>query len=1751
MSVYPFELDSDNDIIRVDDNVTELGGEAIDQLRDAVFAIEGELGLGLSGSVGTLASRLNVSLNANGSIKQSALTAVGLVTLPISDNQIGVNAAIKESKLALDHSTSDLYTIITANRSLLNAVNAFATTTATDFLDHLAGSKFLSDGATPARHAASQIDLNIVPTDSRDPFYTWTGLKDKTGTLRTATEIATALLQINNDLVNHENETVGAHVATALTVDTSNFQEIPTTANTVQKVFDYLDEAEILNVGEHRAVQHAAGIPPVARSQSLTNPDGYGVDTVVQPTSVNTYLVNPPANMPVDSTTAGDDIVKFLPTNSGFVFDAQFSQVRVGDILRLNYGNGIEASFPIESIRYIPGSDWTVRINGSNFFEAIDGYIDGYVASAFARIDRARYDYNTAGVLALASANSIPNTLYPNILGSVIVGSPRGATALGLGFDGNQLNSDHYKLWLELYPTGNPADKVISLPSIDVTGDLGLSPGNYTLEKIVSTTNDAFRAAGYNYRFIAFDFNGDIGIMLADSIDNASFAIISGINNSGTLVPGTFDHNIIGDAVDDFDAFGMGATGGAIASPTYQSSFVDSTSAQLPTKIISPAKNRNYIVDGAKLDTFLPTFMANADGYWPAVITARVSTGASIEVTYKINLDLTASKLKSGKTIVVQPQVPLTSEFYSTNDYGRFIIKEVVFVEPCGSLGAFTQITVINGVHAVGNAIAFSSDPGLLVQIYFGEDSVGFNDLNVIDNGPTGINYHRYHEIYIGKKGNTFSHERARMKADQAETAPPTQLLQSNYWHIKSVSAKLQGYRDNNTTFNKYVRFYVTRYDSTSGEFDGYIGQRDPLSTNVGKVGPLTTSRKNITTRFYDETYIDYIDLEFKEINVGPSGTNILSNANARYVDIEIFPSLRLNKELLLIGSCEVNWHFLTNQNIIQSTRNLREFGSISAEDFTNSAKDFISAGDRLLHENGIFRGFSYISSSITTGELFFSGGVALVNGTIVNTNDSSVTIPQISSAGTVPSTVNWAICVNDHGYLVPIIVTPIKTQFFAQTTQYYIPSVTFNELINVRKDLTLIAMVTAHIASITINDSDVTDLRRFISNEGFNHPIVLSQTKNIGNFASFAAVSAWIKQSGQEYSLIRIRGDITVASTVDLTGFTKSVVIEGDGGIISVTAPKGFVIGNNVTFRNINFNYTPIGVTYATATSFVNSGNGCIYGNLTGTGVVAGETVNSSLTKITIERCVFDTSISGTQRPPYINFELNGYTAGAVSLSSVNIQNNRFHDGTSTGGASAIAIVNLNKLILGIATVLDIVIEGNHCSGDQTCIVTSMSDVAGNQQRLGLNSFNTTIRNNHFGAIGLLTSSVQNTTFITQNMAVIEGNRCKYIASLDGIGSLVSTNAVPYGTGAVIVKHNVCHWIHIFISDVSGTNEYSSTIIEGNILTANNSSILDTFVGAALGNGFNDAISVFSKFVLNEAPIVQILNNQIKAGYYGATYKYGVGVVVTTSAIVNDNIISDFGIGLTGFRNGTSTQPVKHIITNNQFFRNGATVFTYISISKATDSDSGIISENTFDSTTTDGTNTSVIAVPYMYTVTRNVNQIITTYIPATVGSVILGNIAGAQSVDASNTFVQIFPVASPNATTLEITYVTPNHQSPIFQWNVELNSIIPIGAIIIDVALTANTNHLFSALGSIGLSLSCSTPLISLVDNTSIDFTTGTALTFLTAKVIPVNSSSANTVKIIPSSIVTVSASGIFNDASNSDIGMTLQQIVVRYRF
>ena len=1681
MSVYPFDIDSDNELPRINDNITELGGEAINSLRDAVFNIEAQLGVTPAGTLDSLAQFLSVSFNTNGTIKASALTSIGLATLPIVDNQVADGAGIKEYKLSLDYSTSDLHTLIIANQLLLTSLVAFTNATETKLNSHIGGGP-----DSNLRHVGSHIDLNAVPNDIRDLSYVWGGLFDKDNVPRTATTVAEALDQISTELVYHQNITQvnspGAHPASAISVDGTNFTEISTAINDVQEALEALDAVEEAVMGIHRATMHSNGIPQDSRSQSFVNPDGYG-QTVVPSTSAALHVAHkPPGTAPVDDTNNGDEIISFHPDNSNFIFDSQFNQVRVGDIARINYRNGLEASSIVESIRYTPGSEWILRIANTNLVDtdSTDGYMDGYV-----RIDRPLFDTNTYGIMAVAAANAIPQSLFSGLLGSVIVGHPSGAVALGNGFDPNQLDATHYLLYLQLYPTGNPQDRIISLPGIDVTGNVGATVGQYTLERIVKATNDSLRTIGYNYRFIAFEhISGNFGIMLADAISGASFSIVNGNNSSGTLVTGIFVNNVVGNAItSNLDALGLGFNRADLASPIYQITYIDATAAQLPTKVIVPLKKRSYVVNGLRKEGFAPTYLAtldqNRDGYWPATLINRTPIGVTtVEVTYRVNLELQPAGLKPGKTIVVQNALPFTDPKYNDVDYGRFIIKEVTF-ESCDPGLGNTLITVINGIHATGLPTSFSTSPEISVNLYFSEDSVGINLTNVKDPTATATDYHRLHEIYVTDKGKTFSHERARMPL-QGESSS---LLATNKWHILDVSPKLRGFVDT-VTLRKYIRLAIVNYAVDTGEFDGYIGNPNAINPVVDFPGILVTGKKNVPVRFYDDSGADYIELIFRDEETSPAGSPIegnavMSNGSQRAIDIEIFPTLSLDDEVLKLATCEVNWSPQTGTDNIEYVKDRRQQGSISELEFTQSAKDFIQSGDRHLHGNGVIRDLGFrVKSATDTRVLFFNGGVALVDGATVVVNPGGVTIPVIfNTSHSKPDIVVWAICVDKSGHFVPIIISGV--QFFAQDNisgnKYYVPSVTFFELINTRKDLTLIATVQVIIASITIGA--VKDARRFVTDETLNIPFTWVPAPNrktslgapevniSGHFHTLAALKTWIQQYGAFDNIVKIKGGQVIDSTFDFSDFVYPVVFEGVGqaGFV-VTTKIGIILGSNISFKNIEFAYLPTGVTYITpplrpvdntvVVDYVNAnvagGAGCLYAS----GVIS---------NVRIEKCTFISTLA--VRAPFVIFN----TTKGDEIDNIYICENLFQD-SGNGKKSAIAIIHSNTgASLDPAKLSNCFIENNICDSDQNIVITTVP-ISNNIISPGITASNTFIRNNTCGNIGQIISAIDD-GYGSQSIT-IENNSCKYIANLNSLGNYQYANGTALGTishnmGNVIIKNNSCNWIHCTsVTTNYGILSAGTLLIDGNKIRAYDENYLIIFGANLYTVAFNYAISVQPGATADVGNTeCRIINNTTDFGIFASVkYSYTMCCRTEMSSIVKSNTFKGIkdavGESIIIYAHGLRT-----IITDNRLERGSNKVFYYIVSPNASNS-TGLIVDNALDNFTTDDVNnTSVIfSGAHGVIIERNKNQTGTIILNPSngifsVGGLTNGFLAGdigalvihytgliiLNTIGYTESFIIYYNTTDAGAANRE------------YVWDVSLEEILPSGVEVISSELTA----------------------------------------------------------------------------------------------
>ena len=105
-SNYPNKLDTSVEIPVIRDNITEIGSDVLNSLRSAIFNIEKTLGINPQGAAGnTVASRINNALDDNGNITKDALDRSGLLSGPISNEDVSKVAAISEGKLNLNFPT--------------------------------------------------------------------------------------------------------------------------------------------------------------------------------------------------------------------------------------------------------------------------------------------------------------------------------------------------------------------------------------------------------------------------------------------------------------------------------------------------------------------------------------------------------------------------------------------------------------------------------------------------------------------------------------------------------------------------------------------------------------------------------------------------------------------------------------------------------------------------------------------------------------------------------------------------------------------------------------------------------------------------------------------------------------------------------------------------------------------------------------------------------------------------------------------------------------------------------------------------------------------------------------------------------------------------------------------------------------------------------------------------------------------------------------------------------------------------------------------------------------------------------------------------------------------------------------------------------------------------------------------------------------------------------------------------------------
>ncbi len=157
-SKYPNQIDTSTEIPTVRDNITEIGSDVLNAYKSAILALERTLGINPQGSVGnTVASRLGRVVDVDGNLLSSAISQAGILSGPITNNEVSNAAGIAENKLDLNYPTQLLQDEISILESEFEIFNENLNNLATQFVVHINTSAF-------NRHPATAISVTPLVT---------------------------------------------------------------------------------------------------------------------------------------------------------------------------------------------------------------------------------------------------------------------------------------------------------------------------------------------------------------------------------------------------------------------------------------------------------------------------------------------------------------------------------------------------------------------------------------------------------------------------------------------------------------------------------------------------------------------------------------------------------------------------------------------------------------------------------------------------------------------------------------------------------------------------------------------------------------------------------------------------------------------------------------------------------------------------------------------------------------------------------------------------------------------------------------------------------------------------------------------------------------------------------------------------------------------------------------------------------------------------------------------------------------------------------------------------------------------------------------------------------------------------------------------------------------------------------------------------------------------------------------------------
>lgn len=477
MSKYPAQIDSDAELPRISDNLSETATEAINALREAVFAIEKTIGANPQGSTATLVDRLSQFFNDDGTAKSTALIAAGLIALPITNSMISASAAIVESKLDLDVATQDLQDAISSNDIDITALQEAIVGILARYSNHING---IAD-----KHDGYDILLDSLYPSSTPPWLV--GI--------TASEVSTAIAAMNNRFISHAADS-GAHAASAISVDASGLTSV--ISNNVQGAIEELDASRAVELVDHRDDMHSNGVSLWANST-----DGYSFNNQIIPspafgTTVSAYI-QPSARNVIDFISLTMSSFSIKQGDSVVVHDTDSAGTYIVNDIGPRGTVGTKPSLTASQVEVV-----------GTF--AVDGYV-------------------TAGVYGSSSALLLKGNLAASVRQSDIrtdslqVSRPNAARVVSLGSKTKFLDASGVLL-LEV-GVSSTVSRIISINGLnkDRNGSIITEP---TVDTLVERLNYVFqnRVDGYAFPVSAYRV-GDEFMLSHNWVDDFAFLKVS------------------------------------------------------------------------------------------------------------------------------------------------------------------------------------------------------------------------------------------------------------------------------------------------------------------------------------------------------------------------------------------------------------------------------------------------------------------------------------------------------------------------------------------------------------------------------------------------------------------------------------------------------------------------------------------------------------------------------------------------------------------------------------------------------------------------------------------------------------------------------------------------------------------------------------------------------------------------------------------------------------------------------------------------------------------------------------------------------------------------------------------------------------------------------------------------------------------------------------------------------------------------